>query len=307
MVWMAGKPKDEAALVNLQQEIFSVVLIDDSGHMTIVGSSFIISKTGKKALCLSATHVFEEIFSIINKNESSRFSYIPQEDDPELFNITPLIEKNMIKVLALINGKPCMCNIVSLSVLPPLDTALILIEDPLLESVTGVLGLNSDPLSIGTEIILVAYSKQEVKQTGNGEYNVYRETAIRVGKILSIENNGSPLVKAPVYITNIPCDPGMSGGPVFIYDSNMKDKKMVCGIISSDMSIPESFENCEKDGHSYISLIWPCGALNLRDDKNKIVTILDLVKDKYIIDFGTAFSSVELKVFSGGKWQMRLV
>lgn len=307
MAWKIGNIMSEAASINLQQIVYSVVLIDDSGYLTIVGSSFVISNQGTQALCLSATHVFEEIFSIINKNkENSRFSYIPQDDDPKLFDITPLMEKNMVKVLATIGGKPYLCNITSLSVLHPLDSALLLIESPLLTGITSVLALNSDPLPIGTEIILVSYSKQKVVQAVNGEYTVSRETAVRIGKILSIENDGSPLVKAPVYLTNIPCDPGMSGGPVFIYDSSMKGKKTVCGIISSDMSSPESFDNCEIDGHSYISLVWPCGALNLRDNENNIITMLDLEKQNRIVDYGTAFSSAELEMFSGGKWQIRL-
>jgi hypothetical protein len=309
MGWMIGRPNDKATLTKLQQEVFSVVLIDDADNMTIIGSAFIVSKIGSNAICLSASHVFEEIHRLTRHNITDFLPHIPSNNQGVVFDITDLMEARKVKVLSIINGEPFMCDIVSISVQPPLDTTLILIEEPIRSDVSfsGVLGLNSDPLAVGTEIILVSYRKQEVARVGDGAYSVYREPSIRIGKILSTDYIGSPLVKAPVYTTNIPCDPGMSGGPVFIYDPKMKDPKKVCGVISSDMSPAEAFTNCKIDGHSYISHIWPAAVHGVRDQDNRFVTLKELAAKGYVVDYGSALDRVKIEVLPDGKWQLGLI
>lgn len=306
MVWKHGTP-DEATLANITQEIFSVLLIDEKGGMTIVGSCFIISKIGKHALCLSARHVFEEIYSVIRKGNSRTYDF-PSLEVNHSFDLTPWLDKRRVKVLATIDCKPYLCDIVSLSCLPPLDTALIVVEEPPVSRVRfgGVAAINSDPLPVNTEVILVSYRIQKVSHIPNDGYAVDREVAIRVGKILSLENTGSPLVRAPVYLTNIPCDPGMSGGPVYLYDAEMKGPKQVCGVISSDMSAADSFHNCYIDGHSYVSLIWPCGALNVRSSNNELLTLIKLVGMKYVVDYGSSINRIDLQTFPDGQWKMML-
>jgi hypothetical protein len=307
MTWMLGTPKEMTTLVKFQQEVFSVVLINEAGEMTILGSSFVVSRLGNHAICFTARHVIDEMCSMTRNRKTNPLAHIPIEDNDDL-DINNLVDSGKIKLLTLINGNPYACTVTSISTQPPIDGALLVVELPSNDSnsLNGVLALNSDPLPVGTELILVSFNKQEVKRIGKNEFEVYRETSIRIGKVLSVENTGSPLVKAPVYITNIPCDPGMSGGPVFIYDSTMTRKKEVCGVISSDMSVPESFQSCHVDGHSYVSLIWPFAVLNLRDNENQIKTVLNMVTDGYIVDYGSTVKGLDLKVFPDGKWQLKL-
>jgi hypothetical protein len=309
MGWKIGRPTDEATNTILQQEVFSVALIDDAEKLNIVGSAFIVSKIGSKALCMSASHVFEEIHGLIYGKKKKLFHHMPGNDQGHVFDITELIEKRRIKVLAIIDSKPFMCDIISISIQPPLDTTLILIEEPNQADVefSGVLGINSDPLAVGTEIILTSYSDQKVTDVGNGAFLVNRKPSIRLGKILSSSYKGSPLVKAPVYTTNIPCDPGMSGGPVFIYDPTMKGPKIVCGVVSSDMSLKDAFTNCDIDGHSYISHIWPAAVHSVRDQNNESITLKELVAKGYIVDSGSAIQKAKIEVMQGGKWQLSLV
>ena len=98
----------------------------------------------------------------------------------------------------------------------------------------------------------------------------------------------------------------MSGGPVFLYDASMGGPKQVCGIVSTDMSGPEAFEDPSIDGDSVVSPVWPAAALNVRGPNQELITLKDLVERGAVKDFGTALRSTLLEIFEDGTWRVTL-
>ena len=105
----------------------------------------------------------------------------PGSQEDKLFDLTPWIKSRAIKALCVINGVAHLCDVGSLCVLPPLDTALIVVEMPEGKPATfrNVLGVNSDPLSVGAEVTLISYSIQSISRIGEHTFNIARSIAIR--------------------------------------------------------------------------------------------------------------------------------
>jgi len=305
MAWTPGWAGNERSGWLLQQEVFTIVTLDEAGIPHVAGCAAIISNQGRQAICLTARHIFQSIFNLQTSSRHRGPSF-PVPDDRKLFDLTPWLDDKQVRAMCVIDGVGHLCDITSLCVLPPLDIAVIVVDVPKGNPAMfgEVLGLNSDPLPVGTEVILVSYKTQKMDRIDERTYN--RDIAIRIGRITAVEISGSGLVRAPVYIMSMPADAGMSGAPVFIYDPTMQGPKQICGVISGDMSLPEAFEDAAVDGESVASLIWTAAALNVRDEQKKLVTLKELAERGHVKDFGSAFHRVILETLEGGKWSLSL-
>ena len=300
-------PADERTGWLLQEEVFTIGTLDSTGDFHIVGCATVIAGLGRQAICLSAAHIFEGIYDLHAPPRAWRYNFPGAEQD-KLFDLTPWIESKKIKALCVIDGVAHLCDVGSVCVLPPLDTALIVVEMPEGNPATfrNVLGVNSDPLPVGAEVILISYSTQTVSRISEHTFNVTRSIAIRRGQIAAVEITGTGLIRVPVYRTSIPTEAGMSGGPVFLYDASMVGPKQVCGIVSADMSVPGALQDPETDGDSVVSPVWPSAALNVRGQNRELITLKDLAARGAVKDFGAALRSTLLETSEDGTWRVTL-
>lgn len=309
MAWKAARPLDSRSAKNLQREIISVATLDAAGDLHVAGCACIVSVPGdgRQALCLTAAHVFRGIFDLQARARRPRY-VLPGAEDDKLFDLCPWLIDRKVRAVCILGNSGYLCDITSLCVLPPLDIGLMLVEVPKGSNrrFENVVALNSDPLLIGAEVILASFRSQTVSRVDQDTYDVKRDLAVRIGRVVSIEITGSGLIRAPVYFMSMPADAGMSGAPVFLYDSTMRGPKQVCGIISSDMSPPEAFTDPEVDGQLITSVLWPAAPLNIPTSDGTRLTLKAMVERDLAMDFGTALRRARLETFEDGKWSVTL-
>jgi len=162
-----------------------------------------------------------------------------------------------------------------------------------------VFSINSDPLQVGDEVVITSF----VTESNKSRYT--RDLVGRRGQITAIDSTGL-LAEAPVYTTNIPIEPGASGGPAFIYTGEFLGPKQVIGVISTDFSEPRAFNEEEIDGCSRISMICSAAPLQVHDKKSGILNFKELCDSQRIKDHGTAMKASTVEYYPDGNWHQQI-
>ena len=287
MAWNKVVYSTEEEIMNSLSDLVTVASKTVSGDGDIQGTAFPISVINGFTLMLTALHVIEEGFIKSSAHSESknarRLTHIPSPDNTLYNEINNWVNsKNEIWCLLTEGTNLVQCNIIGVCLRPPLDIALLVVDTLHMESPTAVFQINSDLLSVGEEILITSF----ITKAGN------RDLIARHGKVTSVDSTGR-LVDAPVYKTNIPIEPGASGGPVFKYTGNQGPKEVV-GVITSDLSVKESFNDPNVDGDSTVSIICTACPLEIQHTDGTLYRFQDLKNAGLILDVGSYLDKVEL-------------
>ena len=286
--------KDET--INSLSDLVTVVSRTKSGEAQILGTAFPICSSPENTLMLSASHVIEEAFKNSSYHSERRnarnLNHIPEPDNKQYELIGKWVkETEDLWCLLTVGQKLVQCFVTGVCLRPPLDMAFLVLDTSHLKEVTMVFAINSNILNAGEEIIITSLITK-----GNT-----RDLIARHGVVTKVKSTGN-LINAPVYETNIPIEAGASGGPVFRYTGDFKSPKEVIGVISSDFSCSDSFDNPNIDGNSYVSIMCSATPLNVENTDGTVLTFQDMCANGLVKDFGSYIKKVKLTSYPDGNW-----
>ncbi len=305
MTWSRLKYTSEAEIRNSLSDLSTVAANDFNGDGRVWGTAFPVLSSAQNILMLTAQHVIEGAYyeSKEYKTLSRRGSldYLPGPNNSKWENIFNWVNQgNKLWCLVSDGKKVTQCFVKGVSLRPPLDMALMVVDATNLQAPFPVFQLNSDTLKVGDQVVATSLI---TTLTDNGST---RDLIARIGSVLEVRSTGN-LVNAPVYRTSIPIEAGASGGPVFKYNGNFDGAKDVIGVISSDMSSDDSFTDENVSGSSYISTIGSACPLQVTSHSDgAAITFKELCDSGKIRDIGSCIRAVKLIYQDDGKWSQQI-
>lgn len=295
--------KDELSAA--MSDLVTVASIGADGQLEVFGTAFPIIASKPHSVLLTATHVIQHAFSrsktANHPSNTSDMAHLPGPDNSLWMQIGRWAEESSdLKCLICVGQDLVECEVTGVCLRPPLDIALIVVDTtPLGDQPMLGFSINSDPLNVGDDIVVTSFVTEDNKPH-------YTRTLVgRYGQITGA-GSPSPLVDAPVYTTNIPIEPGASGGPAYAYSGHFLGPKQVIGVISADASTQEAFDDEEVDGCSRISLICSAAPLQVSDKEAGLLNFQELCARQTIKDHGSAMKNLVLKYYPDGNWHQKV-
>ncbi len=286
-------------------DLVTVTSLDIDGQLEVIGTAFPIMASESHTVLLSAAHVIEHAFqrskTAHHRATTSNMAHLPFPDNSLYVQIEKWVQESSDLKCQMVVGQSLFeCEVTGVCLRPPLDIAFIVVNStPLGGEIMSPFSINSEPLNVGDDVIVTSFVTEERKP------NYTRTLVGRYGQITAIDTTG-PFTEAPVYKTNIPIEPGASGGPVFSYSGDFLGPKQVVGVISRDFSALEAFNNMEIDGCSAISMICSAAPLQLHDKDAGELTFKELCERKNIKDHGAAMKALTLEYYPDGNWHQKI-
>jgi hypothetical protein len=229
LAWKLLHFPNEKEVLSSSENLITVHSTDLKGDFVILGTGFPIVSSSTSILAITALHVIEEGYK--KSLQASRTAKRGVMGFPGPSNL--LYEQiggwvrntNDLKCSITIGKSIYVFNITGVCLRPPLDIAFMIIDASSIGEPIPVFAINSNPLTIGENVVVTSFVTSGNKRTLIG----------KVGEITA-KSSTSRLVRAPHYATNIPIEKGASGGPVFRFQENFSGDKQVIGMISSDFS-----------------------------------------------------------------------
>lgn len=305
MGWRKLNYTTEKEVAAALSDLVTVTSLSPEGLPEVVGTAFPIIVSESHIALLSARHVIEGAYhrskAAVHSPNMRDMPHLPGPDNTLYFEIEKWVKDTSdLKCLFAVDQELYDCEVAGICLRPPLDIAMIIVERTSKLSETMLaFSINSDPLRVGDEVVVTSF----VTETYKPKYT--RTLQGRLGQITAIDATG-PLVEAPVYTTNIPIEIGASGGPVFAYFGSFSGPKQVIGVVSSDFSLPESFDSMEIDGCSRISMISSAAPLQIRDTRDGLQNFKELCEEGTIKDHGIAMKALILEYFPDGNWHQKV-
>lgn len=277
MTWNQLQYITEEEIEKSLSDLVTVASRPREGGGMVIGTAFPIFASDNHTMMLTASHVVEfgyrKSSHFSEGKEARSLSYLPGPDNKLYKSIDSWIkETDDLWCLITIGKKLVKCNVIGVCLRPPLDMTLLILDTSHLNEKTAIFQINSDILNVGDKIVLTS-----LITNGNT-----RDLIARQGVITEVKSKGA-LVNAPVYETNIPIEEGASGGPVFKYNGGFEGTKDVIGVVSSDFSVKEAYENPSIDGCSYVSIISSATPLQVESTEGKKMTFQDMCASGMII------------------------
>ncbi|RED48801.1 trypsin-like peptidase domain-containing protein [Seonamhaeicola aphaedonensis] len=296
MPWNQLQYTTEKEIENALSDLVTVASRPKEGGGMVIGTAFPIFASDNHTMMLTAAHVIEFAFKksshYSERKDARSLSYLPGSSNKPYKMIDNWINETDDLWCLIAEGKEVVkCNVIGICLRPPLDMALLILDTSHLKKKTAVFQINSDILNVGDKIVLTSF-----KTSGTT-----RDLVAKQGIITEVKSNGA-LVNAPVYQTNIPIEAGASGGPVFKFNGDFYGTKDVVGVVSSDFSPQEAFENPKIDGCSYISIICSATPLQVVSTNGETMTFQDMCNRGLISDIGSYIKKVKLTYFEDGNW-----
>jgi hypothetical protein len=297
--------KTNAIQDKLDKILISFFAAAPDGFSKLIGTGFVVVAAGRKALVMTASHIFH-LHGLI-QTPKDRYPSTPLPD----FKIHPgeLFPVDVEKVKAIYHpgNSTGICIIAGISIIPEVDIALCAVE--LGQDYTGPvfthqLGLDSRPPKIGDEVVAIGFSGMDSDWhhvTGDKKKpyaDIMQQVEMRIGKVTGIFPNGSRHESWPCFETTIPIDAGMHGGPVLPFSlSNLTMN--ACAVVSADMSPRSSFNNFCVSGYSVMAMTWPSlflpfGAEEKSKEQSAVNNLLGLIQKGKVKDAGEADKKISI-------------
>ncbi|MCK4704406.1 MAG: hypothetical protein KAT90_02905, partial [Gammaproteobacteria bacterium] len=294
--WNQVQYTSEQEIYESLSDLVTVTSRTSTGEGKILGTAFPIAASDNHTMFLTANHVIEEGFKnsshYSEKRNARRLNHIPGPDnEPYELMANWVSQTDDLWCLLALGNKLVQCIATGICLRPPLDMALLILDTSHLEEITKIFQINSNILNVGDEIVITSLITKDNT----------RDLVARHGVITEVKSNGT-LISAPVYRTNIPIEAGASGGPVFKYTGDFDGHKEVVGVITSDISKPEAFNDPSVDGDSYVSIICSASPLQITNTDGEMFTFQEMCKNGFIQDAGSYIQKVKLSYASDGNW-----
>ena len=215
--WNAATVEGRASNV-----LLTIIAFDRVRLPHVVGTAFAIRCDGKRAVCVSAAHVFDEVRRLQGFRPRHAGSALPEflPPPPEV-NLDPRV----LRVVCMRSGAPAAAIVDGLAFDERRDIAFFSLrlgggteEDldvaPLAEEKGApAVGDLVCVLSLQDQGVLRAERFNEREEY----FEIGRTAVLRCGRVLAHHPHGHRLCKGPCIETTIPVFSGMSGGPALYY------------------------------------------------------------------------------------------
>jgi hypothetical protein len=242
-----------------------------TGEPTPIGTGFIVKSEGRKAWVVTAAHVLEEVHK-------------QQRGEPRYNGTTPGIFRPPAKPIdiaptklriVLRDSESIQCLVVESVIYDEkTDMAVLSIvpQDAASPDIPTAEFLMDDQLpAIGAEICLMSFGDlgtHDVEINGQSrQFKLSLRPQLRVGRVTAYFASGTRLCKGPCIETSIPVYSGMSGGPVFAYNTTgpIKPFALICS--DPDVDGPEKLDRTKR-GASIMAIL-PASIENLGDSAQR--------------------------------------
>lgn len=283
-VWGELSGHDPALVTKCRPTLVSIVALGVDLLPVACGTGFIIGVGGDHLLALTAQHVLEHAAVVQHPPMGLRPSPVPgliAEHRPDL-----LLDPRRLMALWSGERSASVLQVVETTTNSATDIAACLLrigaslEDreikaagwpchftmPSVGQAVQLIALGMDVTTAAREI------RPPLDASGKGQRISFTNAVrIRVGTVTGVHTDGYGRHRYPCFTTNIPVEPGMSGGLVLLKDDTSDGLPMgVCGVVCADDSSTEAFGSQWIAGNSIISCIWPSVGLPRGDQ-----TLLD--------------------------------
>jgi Trypsin-like peptidase domain len=224
------------APTEIREGLFAVVAKTVDGRFHAVGTGFVVRALNDAALAISAGHVFAEIQNLQQRHEQRSHGTTPQEFSPPRRPI-----EVSLSGLAMVTGaepSAVVCQVESLAFDEFGDVGVVHLRPQGLHAAMFPLReflLEDEPPMVGQLVCVASYINLACHSDGPGHFQLQRQAILRVGKVLNVFPTGQRLCRGPCFETSIPIYSGMSGGPVFHYDTSGAVR--VLGLVCSDLDL----------------------------------------------------------------------
>lgn len=269
-----------------EQSIFATLAIaNENDEFLILGNAFIIRDNGDSAICLGAAHSFEKAKQLQCMRTARGYFNVPQdfrEKGPRY------LEPNQIHAFFVIDGEPIVCRINQLNYIENYDVAVFTVHAPEARKIfTSRIAIDLGAPQPGEEIAILA-NDMTVKRLGDGKGILRQRFELRLGVVTEVIMGPSAVPGQSFYFrTTIPVTPGMSGAPV-INKPIAGQTTIARGVVSTDLSDADSFNNFLIPGNSAASMLWPAMGLGLTveipPDPKKHAFLADMLNKKLLDD-----------------------
>lgn len=301
MGWNHLNFTNEQEVRNAISDLTTVVSRTRTGEPLILGTAFPIYASEKHVLMVTAAHLVEhgyrESSRACEAKDRRRLNHIPAPENEPFESMAKWVsETSDLWCLYGVGHKVVQCAVTGACLRPPLDIALLVMDaTPLGQESRAIFQINSDVLNVGDGLVVVSFITEGLS----------RKLIGRHGQIKAFKSSGT-LANAPIYETNIPIEAGASGGPIFRYLGHFNGPKEVIGVVSSDCSDPEAFEDCHIDGESRISIIGSAAPLQVNEKEDGVMTFQDMCRKGLIRDSGTCMNDLILTYHADGNWEQKI-
>lgn len=245
----------------LNRGLLTIIANDLNDKPQVIGTAFVISRDDRKAVCISAAHVFSEVQRIQSPpprhSQSALAEFLPPRKPIDL-------DGRKVRAISVEGNRIEAAIIEGLGFNEATDIAIfsISLQDHTSETFFSHEFLLDDKYtSVGGLVCILSYGDQGITDhQHNGEqsysFKLKRRPVLRVGRVLAYYPEGHRLCRGPCIETSIPVYSGMSGGPVIHYAENgpMKPFGLVCSDPDLDCEIKQ---DRSVEGRSIIALL-PC-------------------------------------------------
>lgn len=259
----------------------------DQGHVpSIAGTGFIIGYVEDFAIALTAKHVLTE--GVLGIQRPS-----PRHSPSALFlppsATMPSIGESKLRACWMGSGRADLLFTRHIAYNDTFDIACAIFEPQdfykkAFKPASILLDVNEP--SIGDVVHMVSFGGLEISDyspptdiSGAGfTFSIRSRVSIRVGTVTGVYPQGYRQYRWPCFTTSIPAEPGMSGGMVYVRDS---EPTSICGIVSADNSSEEARKNNFLCGESVIASAWTALSMNVPkaiDVNPSIQTIYEMMK-----------------------------
>lgn len=249
-----------------QSVLISLIAAGETGDLRILGSAFVIVARDNYAICMGASHSFEEIAHRQRRQKGTSDLHMSEH-----FRIRKqkYVDTSEIKALYIPDGKPYICEISQLNYIDDFDIAVFVIQlDAKGVKFDTQLAVTLSSPNVGDQVIAISQNFL-VEQKGDGEGTMQRSLAVLMGTVTEVVWDRSYLPGQSLFFrTTIPIKGGMSGSPVLLQPIT-GDKLTAVGVVSSDISDESSFVNFRIPGQSAVSMIWPAMSFGIHAPKDE--------------------------------------
>lgn len=226
-----------------------------------VGSGFVVGNIGKNLIAFTSSHVIEEVEDILCSRSGSEHHIPPDFRKPK--DISIHLKKGTVRAaIANKDGKLLTCPIIGAVKYAQWDVSAIIIAPPDggWTTLPSRFEIDTKPPEIGRDIAIMTFGGMELSDVSRLDEKrlfqiFHRRSEIRVGKILEFHPDGLGLLRGPCIRTNIPTTAGMSGGPIFYWDSKKKAPMAALAIVAADSSSSSAHSECTVAGDSTAVII----------------------------------------------------
>lgn len=275
--WMTGFPEGPGVVD--KDAVATMVAVDDSGNLNVLGHAFVVLAAGTKAICLAAAHSFEPVkWRQEARRGRSALQMAPdfRPQGPEYFN------SDEVHVSFLVGGEVVQCTVEELNYFAGNDLAVFVVSARHGAPFKMHFAIDLAVPKIGDVVMAFANEMVVDRLEGEGQFQVAQTFQIRKGVVTNVVWDRAKVPGLSYYFqTTIPFPPGMSGAPVLLAPL-VGGPLLACGVVSSDMSQEAARSDMLVPGSSSVSMLWPAMGLGLHatldDGHDGHILLGDLLK-----------------------------